>query len=558
MVFGIPDVIGRYTIRGTLGTGGFATVYRAYDPVLDRQVALKVLHPHLSEEPDTRTRFLHEGRTLAGIRHRNIVQVFDAGTADGRVYLAMELVEGRSLASLMREANQIAVAQAVTIAEQAAAALDALHARGLVHCDVKPANILLEQASGRAVLLDFGVSRRVDETVATAPWIWGTPAYMAPEQIEQNGRISHRTDVYQLAATIYALLAAEPPFTGEPAQLMYAVVHRDPPNLAAHRPDVSAQFAAVLGRAMAKDQAQRPDSLGTLVGLLGAETASAPGAVLSESSTQRITTPSPGLPLSPWSAAGGHRPAANSADHTPSPAAMSTERLERGLPASTPASSKPVGRPRTRRTAVIGGVAAALILAVAAGLAWLGYGRDDPDTAPDSEPLLAGVVQTQTQTPTPPPSASPTATPAPSPQASPTRTPTATRPSPSPSSRPPSAAAEGVAGLLQQTMSRRGYTPSGPVVPVSLSRNAVMYVQRGDGDDGQRLFIVVNDTFIGTDWENASPDGVSNARAIGPGRFLVTYAREDGLPVPVVFTWDGDRLMPSSIAPGHCLPTTGC
>ncbi len=235
---------------------------------------------------------------------------------------------------------------------------------------------------------------------------------------------------------------------------------------------------------------------------------------------------------------------------------MSTERLERGLPASTPASPKPVGRPRTRRTAVIGGVAAALILAGAAGLAWLGYGRYDPDTATGSETAVAEVVQTQSPTPTP--SASPAATPAPSPQGSPTRTPTATRPSPSPSSRPPSAAAEGVAGLLQQTMSRRGYTPSGPVVPVSLSRNAVMYVQRGDGDDGQRLFIVVNDTFIGTDWEDASPEGVSNARAIGPGRFLVTYAREDGLPVPVVFTWDGDRLMPSTIAPGHCLPTTGC
>ena len=111
---------------------------------------------------------------------------------------------------------------------------------------------------------------------------------------------------------------------------------------------------------------------------------------------------------------------------------------------------------------------------------------------------------------------------------------------------------------MQLTMLRRGYLPSGPVVPVPLARNAVMYVQRGDGADGQRLFIFVNDRFIGTDWEDASPDGVSNARSVGTGQFAATYSQDNGPPVTVTFTLTDDGLQPSAVAPGHCLPGRRC
>lgn len=107
-------------------------------------------------------------------------------------------------------------------------------------------------------------------------------------------------------------------------------------------------------------------------------------------------------------------------------------------------------------------------------------------------------------------------------------------------------------------MASRGYTPSGPVEPVPVSGSGVLYVQRGRGTDGHRLFITLNDRFLGTDWQDASPMGVSNPRAIGPGQFVVSYADGAGGAVPVVFTWNGGTLQPDRIAPGHCLPTTGC
>jgi hypothetical protein len=107
-------------------------------------------------------------------------------------------------------------------------------------------------------------------------------------------------------------------------------------------------------------------------------------------------------------------------------------------------------------------------------------------------------------------------------------------------------------------MARRGYAPSGPVEPVSLGESGVLYVQRGDGTDGQRLFLVVNDTFLGTDWVDASPMGISNPRASGPGQFIASYTDASGASVPVMFSWTEGRLRPDRIAPGHCQPNTGC
>ncbi|MGD9891232.1 MAG: serine/threonine-protein kinase [Dehalococcoidia bacterium] len=550
--------IGRYTIRESLGTGGFAVVYRAYDPVLDREVALKVLHPHLSDEADTRERFIHEGRTLAGIHHPNIVQVYDAGTTDGFVYLAMELIEGRSLATLMQERGRFSVQQAISIAEQAAAALDALHDRGLVHCDVKPANIMLEPTSGRAVLLDFGVSRRVDDTVTRAGWIWGTPAYMAPEQIAPGQRLSRQTDVYQLAATIYALLTAEPPFTGEPAQLVYAIVHQEPVNLASLRSDITQPFAASVAQAMAKNPFERPSRPGVLTRRLIGQAATDTSLIPSRDSIRHIQTP-PERGPSPWSAGARLHPAADDGLTTPLLKAT-TERLNHLKPDVAHAAPASIRRGQSRRTAVLGGALAAIILAGTAGIAWVGYsrGRVEPEAGPDSS--MAAAIQSQTPSSTAVPSRTPS--PSPSPRAtataSPTPSPTPVRLMPTPSRRPGSVAADGASGLLQLTILRQGYLPSGPVVPVPLGRNAVMYVQRGDGSDGQRLFIFINDRFIGTDWEDASPEGVSNARAVGTGRFAADYEQDDGPPVTVVFTLTEDGLEPNAVAPGHCEPGRRC
>ena len=170
--------IGRYQLLEQLGEGGFGTVYRAYDPALDREVALKVLQPALARHTAMRERFLREGRALARIRHQNVVQVFDTGEAANTAYLAMELIQGTSLAVEMTRRSPLPLAEVVAIVDQVAAALTAVHARRLLHRDVKPANIIVEAETGRAVLLDLGVARVLDAVSLTwTGYLVGTLSY---------------------------------------------------------------------------------------------------------------------------------------------------------------------------------------------------------------------------------------------------------------------------------------------------------------------------------------------------------------------------------------------
>jgi hypothetical protein len=250
--------VGRYELREELGAGGFATVYRAYDPTLDRAIALKLLHLHLARDAATRERFVREGRALARVRHPNIVQVYDAGEAAGTAYLAMELIEGRPLGEVLGRRGPASLTEVVEVVDQVAGALAAVHARNLVHRDVKPANILVENATGRAVLLDLGVARDLAGATLSGGWIVGTPGFMAPEQLETHGQITHQTDVYQLGATVYTLLAGRPPFQGDTVQVINAVAHGVPTPLTNLRPDLPPGVAMVVVAAMAKDPTRRP------------------------------------------------------------------------------------------------------------------------------------------------------------------------------------------------------------------------------------------------------------------------------------------------------------
>ncbi len=262
--FGQGSALGRYVLGPALGAGGFATVYRAWDPTLEREVALKVLHPHMSRDPQVRERFLREGRALARVRHPGIVTVYEAGEAGETAFLATDLIEGRSLSDLLAERGPFSAVAAATLAVQIGAALDAVHARGLVHRDVKPANIMIETATGRAILLDLGIARDAAHVSMTGAALVGTPAYMAPEQVQAAGEVSPRTDVYQLGATLYAVLTGHPPFEGDTIQVLTAVMRLPPPDLMARRPDVPVMVAGVLAQAMAKDPALRPPSPGEL------------------------------------------------------------------------------------------------------------------------------------------------------------------------------------------------------------------------------------------------------------------------------------------------------
>ena len=235
-----------------------AMVYAGRDRRLDRQVAVKVV-PVAVTEPVGRARFVREARSAAGLCHPNAVAVFDAGEADGYLYIVMELVEGRSLATVLAESEPLDPAQATAIAASVLAALGQAHSAGIVHRDVKPSNIMVSYG-GVVKLLDFGIARRLDDLageVTAAGEIVGTPKYLAPEQIE--GRpTSPATDVYAVGVVLFEMLAGVAPFNGDsPVATALAHTTAPVPDVRALRPDVPNWLAMAIGRAMAKDPVDR-------------------------------------------------------------------------------------------------------------------------------------------------------------------------------------------------------------------------------------------------------------------------------------------------------------
>jgi hypothetical protein len=262
----IPVQVGRYRILGPLGAGGMGTVYRAHDPQLDREVALKF--PRFDGSPQEVIRrierFEREARAAAKVWHPNVCPMFDVGEHEGHPYVVMALVEGESLAQRLAARGRYEdVAQAAALIRQVLDGLAAIHARGIVHRDLKPANILLEH-DGRAVVTDFGLARPEAEAgqLTSEGVILGTPAYMAPEQAAgQSERIGPATDVYSLGVVLYQMLTGRPPFTGPVPAMLAQILRDEPPSPREFRPDLDPALEAVLMRALHKDPAERyPDA----------------------------------------------------------------------------------------------------------------------------------------------------------------------------------------------------------------------------------------------------------------------------------------------------------
>jgi len=274
--------IGKYEILDELGRGGFAVVYRARDPRMGREVALKVISGPLAQEREFVKRFEQEARVAADLRHPNVVPVYDFGEADGALYLAMALIgQGRTLRDLLAEQGPLPLEQALPILAQLAGALDYLHQREppLVHRDVKPANLLLEQRREGlwAVLADFGLVRSLQASteLTRSGTTLGTPAYMAPEQAdpERWGEVTPLADVYALGVVAYEMLVGQPPFVGDTMAVLHAHAYTEPPSpleaVPGLRDDPSAvltaDLAIVLLRALAKPAAERYASAGEFV-----------------------------------------------------------------------------------------------------------------------------------------------------------------------------------------------------------------------------------------------------------------------------------------------------
>ncbi len=260
------DEFAGHRILGIAGRGGMGVVYRALQLDLDRPVALKLIAPQLAEDPDFRDRFVRESRAAASIDHPNVIPIYYTGESDeGALYIAMRYVEGSDLRTLVRAEGRLDPARAAQIVAQVASALDAAHARGIVHRDVKPANVLLG-ANDHAYLTDFGLTKRVtSHTGSTRDGGWvGTLGYVAPEQI-RGERLDARADVYALGCVLYHSLAGVPPYQRESDEAtLWAHLNDDPPSLHDRAPDVPAGFDAVLARAMAKDPDDRFPSTGDL------------------------------------------------------------------------------------------------------------------------------------------------------------------------------------------------------------------------------------------------------------------------------------------------------
>jgi tetratricopeptide (TPR) repeat protein/predicted Ser/Thr protein kinase len=257
--------IGRYVVRRELGRGGVGVVLEAYDPALDRPVALKLLIAGRDATDAQLRRFLREARAASSLRHPNIIPVHDLGEVDGRAYFAMEKIEGRSLGDILKAEGPMPPRRAFEVARDVARALEHAHAHGIVHRDVKPENILVD-ARGHAYLSDFGLARDLDldaRLTATGVFI-GTPAYAPPEQIAGH-EIDGRADIYSLGATIFEALTGRPPFEGASFALLASrVMHEMPPAIRARVPTVARDAETICLVCLEKEPARRYATAGLL------------------------------------------------------------------------------------------------------------------------------------------------------------------------------------------------------------------------------------------------------------------------------------------------------
>ena len=253
-----PEKIGKYDILDVLGRGGMGVVYRARDSRLGRVVAIKMLTEGFSGKSDMLQRFYREASQTGALRHNNIVIVFDAGDQDGEPYIVMEYVEGEPLDRTIKEQKRVQLEFALSVVEQVCLALAYAHRNGVIHRDVKPANVIV-QRDGTAKLLDFGIARdetRLDTSLTSTGALVGTPPYMAPERF-RGAPIDGRSDIFSAGVMLYLLLAGKLPFDADYPAVMDQIMRFDPPAPSELVSDCPASLDAIVARALAKSPAER-------------------------------------------------------------------------------------------------------------------------------------------------------------------------------------------------------------------------------------------------------------------------------------------------------------
>src|SRR5690349_4120159 len=248
---------GRYRLEARIGSGGMSTVYRALDVTLERRVAVKLMNREVTSDSDQLERFRREARAVAQLSHPHIVGVIDAGEDDGRPYIVFEYVEGETLKDRIRRQGRLPIPEAIAYAIEMAHALGTAHARHIIHRDVKPQNVLIDE-EGSAKVTDFGIARTLEEDGLTADGrVLGTTDYVSPEQA-LGQPVTGQSDLYSLGIVLYEMLTGDVPFKGE-NQVAVAMKHvrEEVPDVQIKRPEVSAALAAVVDTATAKHQENR-------------------------------------------------------------------------------------------------------------------------------------------------------------------------------------------------------------------------------------------------------------------------------------------------------------
>jgi serine/threonine protein kinase len=287
---------GRYRLEARIGSGGMSTVYRAVDETLQRNVAIKLMHREFRGDSDQLERFRREARAVAQLSHPHVVGVIDAGEDEGRSYIVFEYVEGETLKERIRRQGRLPISESVAYSIEIARALGAAHARHIVHRDVKPQNVMIDD-EGSAKVTDFGIARTLDEDGLTADGrVLGTTDYVSPEQALGHD-VNGQSDLYALGIVLYEMLTGEVPFKGD-NQVAVAMKHvrEELPDVRALRPEVSAALASVIDGATAKAPEDRyaddQELIADLEDVLAMETARAGGATGEATTVLRTLPPS--------------------------------------------------------------------------------------------------------------------------------------------------------------------------------------------------------------------------------------------------------------------------
>ncbi|HYK83476.1 MAG TPA: serine/threonine-protein kinase [Gemmatimonadales bacterium] len=251
--------VGKFELHELIGEGAMGAVWKAYDSIIRRYVALKLLSGAVSRSADARTRFLREARAAGALQHPNIVTIYDLGEADGQFFMAMELVDGRDLSALVASREPLALERKLDIVIEVLQGLSYAHERGVIHRDIKPSNVRIA-SDGSVKIMDFGIARLQSGDVTGSGAIVGTPTYMSPEQIT-NGPITAATDLFAVGGLLYELLSYTKPFDGETVQgVLYQVLTTDPKPLRTMAPSIPAALERVVTKALNKIPEERYES----------------------------------------------------------------------------------------------------------------------------------------------------------------------------------------------------------------------------------------------------------------------------------------------------------